>query len=159
MDCICGIINNSYINRIMVMLAFMILWCYWQELLAFIESLLFARHCAYTWLNSWDPQTTPLLRCSYQPFRLMRIQRGLKLSPWGWQMLLLEFKPWEASVGTESACSCRRCRRQGFSPWVGKTPWRRAQQPAPVFLPGESLTEEPGGLQSVGSKSRTRLSN
>ena len=23
-------------------------------------------------------------------------------------------------------------------PWVGKIPWRRAWQPTPVFLPGES---------------------
>ena len=37
-------------------------------------------------------------------------------------------------------------------PWVGKIPWRRAWQPMPVFLPGESpWTEEPGGLQSMGS--------
>ena len=25
-----------------------------------------------------------------------------------------------------------------FDPWVGKIPWRRAWQPALVFLPGES---------------------
>ena len=25
-----------------------------------------------------------------------------------------------------------------FNPWVGKIPWRRAWQPKPVFLPGES---------------------
>ena len=31
--------------------------------------------------------------------------------------------------------------------WVGKIPWKRAWQPTPVFLPGESpWTEEPGGL-------------
>ena len=36
-------------------------------------------------------------------------------------------------------------------PWVGKIPWRKAWQPTPVFLPGESpWTEELGGLQSVG---------
>ena len=29
--------------------------------------------------------------------------------------------------------------------WIGKIPWRRAWQPIPVFLPGESSwTEEPG---------------
>ena len=28
--------------------------------------------------------------------------------------------------------------RCGFDPWVGKIPWRRAWQPTPVFLPGES---------------------
>ena len=31
-----------------------------------------------------------------------------------------------------------QCRRPGFDPWVGKTPWRRAWQPTLVFLPGES---------------------
>ena len=28
--------------------------------------------------------------------------------------------------------------KRGFDPWVGKIPWRRAQQPTPVFLSGES---------------------
>ena len=43
-------------------------------------------------------------------------------------------------------------RRPGFDPWVRKIPWRRAWQPTTVFLPGESpWTEEPGGLQSMGS--------
>ena len=31
-----------------------------------------------------------------------------------------------------------QCRRWGFDPWVGKIPLRRAWQPTPVFLPGES---------------------
>ena len=48
---------------------------------------------------------------------------------------------------------CLQCRRPGFNPWVGKIPWRRAWQSTPVFLPGESpWTEEPGGLQSIGSQ-------
>ena len=47
--------------------------------------------------------------------------------------------------------------------WVqslsGNIPWRRAWQPILVFLLGESpWTEEPGGLQSMGSQSWTRLS-
>ena len=47
--------------------------------------------------------------------------------------------------------SAGRCKRLGFDPWLGKIPWRRAWQPTPVFLPGESpWTEEPGGLQSTG---------
>jgi len=40
--------------------------------------------------------------------------------------------------GNASACQCRSCRRREFNPWVGKIPWRRAWQPTPVFLPGES---------------------
>ena len=48
--------------------------------------------------------------------------------------------PWWLS-GKESTCQCRRCR---FTPWVWKIPWRRKWQPTPVYLPGESWTEEPG---------------
>ena len=33
---------------------------------------------------------------------------------------------------------CLPRRRCGFDPWAGKIPWRRAWQPSPVFLPGES---------------------
>ena len=31
-----------------------------------------------------------------------------------------------------------QCGRSRFNPWVRKIPWRRAGQPIPVFLPGES---------------------
>ena len=40
--------------------------------------------------------------------------------------------------GKEPACQCRRPKRCGLDPWVGKIPWRRAWQPTPVFLPGKS---------------------
>ena len=41
-----------------------------------------------------------------------------------------------------------------IDPWVGKIPWRSKWQPIPVSLPEKSLwTEEPGGLQSMGSQS------
>ena len=40
--------------------------------------------------------------------------------------------------GKEPACQSRRCKRRELDPWVGKIPWRRAWQPTPVFLPGES---------------------
>ena len=26
--------------------------------------------------------------------------------------------------GKETACQCRRCKQQGFDPWVRKIPWR-----------------------------------
>ena len=46
------------------------------------------------------------------------------------------------SVGKESTCKqCRECRRCGYDPWVGKIPWRRVWQSAPVFLPGESYEQ------------------
>ena len=43
--------------------------------------------------------------------------------------------------------------RPGFDSWVEKISWKRARQPSPELLPGESSwTEGPGGLQSVGLK-------
>ena len=47
------------------------------------------------------------------------------------------------------------CGRPGFDPWVRKIPWKRAWQPTPVLLPGESpWTEEPESAES-----RTQLSD
>ena len=46
-----------------------------------------------------------------------------------------------------------QCKEPGFDPWGGKISWRRAWQLTLVFLPGEPpWTEEPGGLQSMGSQ-------
>ena len=43
-----------------------------------------------------------------------------------------------AVSGKEPTCQYRRHKRYGFSPRVGKFPWRREWQLTPVFLPGES---------------------
>ena len=32
---------------------------------------------------------------------------------------------------------CLQCRRPGFDPWIGKTPWRKEWLLFPVFLPRE----------------------
>jgi len=46
-----------------------------------------------------------------------------------------------------------RHRRRGFDPWVRKIPWRRAWQPTPVFLPGESQGQKSlVGYSSWGHK-------
>ena len=42
---------------------------------------------------------------------------------------------WHSSK--ESACQCRRHKRLGFSPCVGKIPWSRKWQLTLVFLPGK----------------------
>ena len=61
--------------------------------------------------------------------------------------------------GKEPACQCRRCRRLGSNPWVGKLPWRRAWQFTPVFLPGESHGQRSlEGYSPEVTKSWTRLS-
>ena len=62
--------------------------------------------------------------------------------------------------GKEPTCQYRRHKRQGFDPWVGKVPWRRAWQPTPIFLPGESHRQK--SLESYspkGSRVRHNWSN
>ena len=39
--------------------------------------------------------------------------------------------------GKEPVCQCRRLKRHGFDPWVGKIRWSRKWQPTTVFLPGK----------------------
>ena len=39
--------------------------------------------------------------------------------------------------GQESTFHCKRCKRRGFHPWVGKIPWGMKWQPIPVFQPGK----------------------
>ena len=51
------------------------------------------------------------------------------------------------TFGKESACQCRRCKRDRFNPWVGEIPWRRKWQLTPVFLLGKSH----GQMSLVGS--------
>ena len=59
--------------------------------------------------------------------------------------------------GKEPICQCRRLKRWGFDPWVGKIPWRRTWQPTPVFLPGESHGQRslegysPRGCKELGT--------
>ena len=67
------------------------------------------------------------------------------------------YTPWWLS-GKESACNAGD---PGLVLGRRRSPWRRAWQPSPVFLPGKiPWTEEAGGLQSMWSpKSQTRLSD
>ena len=43
-----------------------------------------------------------------------------------------------APVVKNTPANASRRKRHGFDPWVGKIPWRKAWQPTPVSLPGES---------------------
>ena len=45
---------------------------------------------------------------------------------------------WGGASGKEPTCQCKRHKRHGFDPWVGKFPYRRKWQLTPVFLPGKS---------------------
>ena len=44
-----------------------------------------------------------------------------------------------SASGKEPACQCRRHKRPGFGPWIGKIPWRRAWQP---YVINHNFTDE-----------------
>ena len=72
---------------------------------------------------SWGVSTISLSPLNTQKRRAVwRFSWEAMAVPWGlrWQRLHLQY-------GTP-----------GFDPWVRKTPWRRAWQPTPVFMPGVS---------------------
>ena len=57
-------------------------------------------------------------------------------------------------LSKESASQCRRHKRCGFNPWVGKIPWSRKWQPTLEFLSGKFHGQKSlvVGLQSLGSQ-------
>ena len=58
----------------------------------------------------------------------------------------------------ESAPQCRRHKRPGFNPWVGKIPLVEGMATHSSILAWRILwTEEPGSLQSTGLQSQTQL--
>ena len=63
---------------------------------------------------------------------------------WSWELMAQQVK---------NHLQCWRHQRHGFISWLGKIPWRRKWQPAPVVLPGEShgqrrlLGDSPKGLK------------
>ena len=59
--------------------------------------------------------------------------------------------------GKELSCQCRRHKRHTFDPWVGRIPWRRAWQPTPVFLPGQSYGQRSLWWVHRVAKSQTGL--
>ena len=63
------------------------------------------------------------------------------------------------TLSIDCCFSCRRRNRCRFDPWVRRIPWRRAWQPTPVFLPGESHGQRSLAATVRGvAQSRTGLS-
>ena len=58
----------------------------------------------------------------------------------------------------ELPCQCRRCRRCGFNPWIGKIPWRRHGNPLQYSYLGNPMDKGAwwATVHRV-AKSRTRL--
>ena len=66
-------------------------------------------------------------------YKLNHFTIHLKLTQWCKSAILQHGLP-----GGKLTYQCRRYKRLRFDSWVGKNPWRKAWQPTPEFLPGES---------------------
>ena len=55
--------------------------------------------------------------------------------PWDVMWCLSKHFKLSGPGGKGPTHQCRRHKRHGFHPWVGKIPWRRKWQPTAVFLP------------------------
>ena len=105
------------------------------------------------WRRTWQPTPVFLLRKSHG-------QRSLVgCSPQGCKGLDVTEATWHTSIslmedeglvlyhthcslpkwhsGKECACQCKRHRKHGFDPLIGKICWKRKWQSTPVFFPGQ----------------------
>ena len=79
----------------------------------------------------------------------------LKVCDWGFT---------GSASGKGSACQCRRRKRHGFAPWVGKIPWRRKWPPTLVFWLGKFHGQRslvgysPWGLKKSDTTEQSRSS-
>ena len=121
--------------------SFMVLYLFGYALKNFWFSYLFLAvlgvHC-YTQALSSCSEWGLLSRCGVWPslsggFSCDTRALELRLSNCGPRHIESGF-----TGGSDDKRICLPCWRPRFDPWIGKIPWRRAWQPTPVFLPGES---------------------
>ena len=129
--------------------------------LGFIFAVVFIQCMVYLWSDPWDgtshSATYEIWSVSHCWFIWLWCALSRKKDICSiWQVVYSTGAfPYGAS-GKEPACQ-RRHKRWSFDAWVRKIPWMRAQQPTPVFLPGESHGQrslvgysQSAGLQRVG---------
>ena len=95
---------------------------------------------SYNWkfvpFDCFHPTTSPLILAFGKHKSDLSLWFFGLLFKYNWPMVVCWGFPGGAS-GKEPACQCRRPKRRGFNPWVGKIPWRRQWHPTPVSLPGK----------------------
>ena len=101
-------------------------------------------------------ETSVLLSKRFQTLKIMYKETEHKCSLFFIQISLSQVSG--GASGKEPTCQCRRRKRWGFRPSVGKIPWGWKWQPTPVFLPGESHGQRSlAGYSPWGRKSCTWL--
>ena len=87
--------------------------------------------------------SSPALQADSLPFELPGNLNTSQVTGFPFEFLIFKFGASEESEAFQVAPVVKNPPAnagdiRGFDRWVGKIPWRRAWQPTPVFLPGES---------------------
>ena len=126
----------------------------WSNRSWLVELLLLLSHFSRVWLcvNLWTAaRQVPLFMGFFRekywcglPFPSpgdlpnSGIKPGSLMSYLHWQAGSLPLSFPGGAVVNNLPANAGKTQRGWFNPWAGKIPWRRAWQPTPVFLPGES---------------------
>ena len=117
---------------------------------------------SFGWFVSQQQITNTIQKCKGPRRARARVRTQLEgflqsNSDWGCVMLMCAFL---VAQRQRISLPCRSHRRCGLNPWMGKIPCRRAWQPLPVFLPGESHGQRslaghsPRGCEELGTTER-----
>ena len=137
-------------NPLQCMLAWKIPW---TEVPGGLQSMVHRAEPDWSWLSMqsmhWPEDLSPLWCPLYRAAWVSLSWHGSQISPKppiqeikvGTKISAFHDLAAESSQvrrGKESTCPCRRRKRWGFNPRVGKMPWSGKWQSTPVFLAGES---------------------
>ena len=103
---------------------------------------------SYSWASLTVQLVKNLLAMQETPVRFLSWEDPLEKGKATLSCILVFLGFPSGPAGRESACNVGDL---GKIPGLGRFPWKRAWQPTPVFLPGESpWTEEPGRYSPWG---------
>ena len=104
--------------------------------------------------RGWDWIPAPLPTSFVNLGGFLKFLCALFSSPLKWSL-----PPYWVSLMAQQQSIRLQCRRYRFDPRVGKIPWRKKWQPAPVFLPGKSHAQRSWmGYSPWGRKESDTLS-
>ena len=108
----------------------------------------------FWWHSSWFPCRS----LGWTVDQKEATERQLAKFEWRFKIVLMS-QYWQGRAVVRKLVAMRRCSRsRGSDLWIGKIPWSRKCKLTPVLFAWKiPWIEEPGGLQSIGSQSQTRL--
>ena len=115
--------------------------------------------CCTFFYHYWSPETDTTERFNDDIFNMIYYSVLVKImSLTKYLPTLLYRKPSQVALVVKNSLAIAGHKKCRFNPWVKKIPWRRAWQPSPIFLPGESHGQRNlEGTVHRAAKSQTQM--